>query len=25
VTVNGRMDRDGDEDLFRISVGAGAS
>jgi len=25
VTVNGRIDRDGDEDLFRISVEAGAS
>jgi hypothetical protein len=25
VTVNGRMDRDGDEDLFRISVEAGVS
>jgi hypothetical protein len=25
VTVNGRMDRDGDEDLFRISVEAGTS
>jgi hypothetical protein len=25
VTVNGRMDRDGDEDVFRVSVEAGAS
>ena len=25
MTVNGRIDRDGDEDLFRISAEAGAS